>query len=46
VKRLPDNVLFSLELPHLEKAAKWGSAEHARRCLATTKDYMKKHGID
>ena len=46
VKKLPDNVLFSIELPHLEKAAKWGPAEHARRCLATAKGYMKKHGID
>jgi sugar phosphate isomerase/epimerase len=46
IKKLPDNVLFSIELPHLEKAAKWGSLEHARRCLVTAKEYMKKHGID
>ncbi|MDR1048673.1 MAG: sugar phosphate isomerase/epimerase [Synergistaceae bacterium] len=46
VKRLPDGILFSVELPHLEKAAKWGPVEHARRCLATAKEYMKKHGID
>jgi sugar phosphate isomerase/epimerase len=46
VKKLPDSVLFSIELPHLEKAEKWGSVEHARRCLATAKEYMKKHGID
>jgi len=46
VKKLPDNVLFSIELPHLLKAAKWGSLEHARRCLVTAKEYMKKNGID
>ncbi|GHS88437.1 hypothetical protein AGMMS49957_09940 [Synergistales bacterium] len=46
VKKLPDNVLFSVELPHLKKAAEWGLTEHARRCLVTAKDYMKKHGIN
>ncbi|MDR1874515.1 MAG: sugar phosphate isomerase/epimerase [Synergistaceae bacterium] len=46
VKKLPDDVLFSIELPHLEKAAKWGPVEHARRCLVTAKGYMKKHGIE
>jgi sugar phosphate isomerase/epimerase len=46
VKKLPDNVLFSIELPHLEKVRKWGAAEHARRCLVTAKEYMKRHGIE
>jgi len=46
VKKLPDVALFSIELPHLEKASKWGSLEHARRCLVTAKEYMKKNGIE
>jgi sugar phosphate isomerase/epimerase len=46
VKKLPDSVLFSIELPHLGKVAKWGPVEHARRCLATAKDYMKKNRIE
>ena len=46
VKKLPDDVLFSIELPHLEKTSKWGSLEHARRCLETAKEYMKKNGIE
>jgi sugar phosphate isomerase/epimerase len=46
VKKLPDDVLFSVELPHLEKCAKWGPVEHARRCLVTAKEYMKKNGIE
>jgi sugar phosphate isomerase/epimerase len=46
VKKLPNHVLFSIELPHLEKCAKWGSVEHARRCLVTAKEYMRKHGIE
>jgi sugar phosphate isomerase/epimerase len=46
VKKLPENVLFSIELPHLEKVSKLGAVEHARRCLVTAKAYMKKHGIE
>jgi sugar phosphate isomerase/epimerase len=46
VKKLPDSVLFSVELPNLAKATELGAEEHARRCLTTAKEYMKKHGID
>jgi sugar phosphate isomerase/epimerase len=46
VKRLPDDAVLSLELPHLEKAAAWGPAEHARRCLSTAKAYMVSNGIE
>jgi sugar phosphate isomerase/epimerase len=45
IKRLLDNIIFSIELPHLEKASKWGAIEHARRCLATAKEYMKNNNI-
>lgn len=46
IKHLPDSVVLSVELPHLEKVAKWGYVEHARRCLVTAKDYMRRNGID
>ena len=46
VKTLPDGLPFSIELPHLANVAKWGPVEHARRCLVTAKEYMKKHGIE
>ena len=46
VKRLPQEAVFSIELPHLERVAKWGGVEHARRCLATAKAYMQEHGLD
>ena len=41
----PDTVL-SIELPHLERVAKYGYVEHARRCLTTAKEYLKKNGAD
>lgn len=46
LKRLPKDIPLSVELPHLERVAKWGGVEHARRCLVTAKEYMKKHGIE
>jgi len=46
VKKLPEGIPFSIELPYLGKASKWGAMEHARRCLVTAKEYMKKHGIE
>lgn len=39
----PDTVL-SIELPHVERVAKYGFFEHARRCLNTAKDYLAKQG--
>jgi len=46
IRKLPEDIPFSIELPHLIKASKWGSLEHTRRCLVTAKEYMKKHGIE
>lgn len=40
----PDTVL-SIELPHVERVAKYGFFEHARRCLTTAKDYLAKNGV-
>ena len=39
VNRLPQMV-YSIELPHIERAKEFGYAEHARRCLQTAKDYL------
>jgi len=41
-----DDVVLSLELPHWGRAADWGTFEHQRRILETTKAYMKAHGIE
>ncbi|MCF4150935.1 sugar phosphate isomerase/epimerase [Dethiosulfovibrio sp. F2B] len=45
VRRLPDDVVLSIELPHLKREGSWGSMEHAKRCLSTAKDYMVENGI-
>lgn len=39
LNRLPEMV-YSIELPHIERVKELGYAEHARRCLQTTKDYL------
>ena len=43
VNRLPEGIVYSIELPHLERVAEFGYAEHARRCLQTAKDYLAKN---
>lgn len=42
VNRLPEMV-YSIELPHVERAREFGYAEHARRCLASAKAYLASH---
>lgn len=42
VNRLPEMV-YSIELPHIERVKELGYAEHARRCLQSAKDYFDKH---
>lgn len=42
---LHENAVLSIELPHVERAARYGAAEHARRCLVTARDYLRQHGI-
>ncbi len=41
LNRMP-KMVYSIELPHLERVKEFGYAEHARRCLQTTKDYLSK----
>lgn len=40
LNKLPENIVYSIELPHLERVKLLGNAEHARRCLQTAKDYL------
>jgi sugar phosphate isomerase/epimerase len=42
LERIPE-VVYSIELPHIERAAQFGYAEHARRCIETAKEYFKVH---
>lgn len=37
---LPQTVVLSLEIPNLARVKAYGYAEHARRCLVTTKEYV------
>lgn len=42
IKRMPP-VVYSIELPHIERAKEFGYAEHARRCLESAKNYLDKN---
>lgn len=39
LNRIPEMV-YSIELPHIERVKEFGYAEHARRCLQAAKDYL------
>jgi len=43
VKKLPNNLVYSLELPHIERAKELGYAEHARRCIESARNYINTH---
>lgn len=45
VGALPE-VPLSIELPNLKRMQELGAAGHAKRCLETTKEYFKAHGMD
>ncbi len=42
VNRMP-KMVYSIELPHIERAKEFGYAEHARRCIQSAKDYFAKY---
>lgn len=37
IEKLPDDIVLSVELPHIQRVEDYGYTEHARRCLETTK---------
>ncbi|MDK2866736.1 MAG: hypothetical protein PWP51_1259 [Clostridiales bacterium] len=39
LSHMPEMV-YSIELPHVQRTSEFGYAEHARRCLATAKAYL------
>jgi sugar phosphate isomerase/epimerase len=43
VSELPEDIVYSLELPHIARAKELGYAEHARRCIESAKNYFKKN---
>ncbi len=45
VKALRPDTVLSIELPHLVRVAQYGYTEHARRCLASAKEYLKNNGL-
>lgn len=44
VKIMREDTVLSIELPQIERVAKYGYFEHAKRCLSTAKDYLAKNG--
>ena len=46
VKAMRPDTVLSIELPHLARVEKYGYTEHARRCLATAKEYLKNNGAE
>ena len=40
INKMPESTVLSIELPHAANTADFGCAEHARRCLATAKEYF------
>ncbi|MFV0498244.1 MAG: sugar phosphate isomerase/epimerase family protein [Candidatus Fimivivens sp.] len=45
VRRLPDDVVCSIELPHLKRIGILGAVEHARRCIESAKAYFVSHNM-
>ena len=45
LRKMPEEITCSLEIPSLAKAAELGYAEHVRRCIVTAKEYMTAHGL-
>lgn len=45
VRRMPEDAVCSIELPHLVRAAEFGYAEHVRRCLEYAKAYFLQKGM-
>jgi sugar phosphate isomerase/epimerase len=40
IKRLPKDIILSIELPHNQRVQDYGYTEHARRCLEIAKKYF------
>lgn len=40
MNKLPEDIVYSIELPHLKRVAEFGYAEHARRCIESAKEYF------
>ncbi|QGF22361.1 sugar phosphate isomerase/epimerase family protein [Raineyella fluvialis] len=45
LRRLPDDIVLSIEQPHLERLRTLGDSEYAARCLRHAKDYLAANGI-
>lgn len=45
LNRMPEKIVYSIELPHIKRVEEIGYAEHARRCLVTAKEYLDKNLI-
>lgn len=40
LKKMPDNMVYSIELPNLQRVSEYGYKEHAKRCIDTAKAYL------
>jgi len=43
IEKLPENIVYSIELPKIDKIKEIGYAEHARRSLEYSKKYLEKN---
>ncbi len=43
INRMPEDVVLSIELPHIQRVKDYGYTEHARRCIETAKKYFAEH---
>lgn len=45
LNRMPEDVVLSIELPHIKRVKDYGYTEHARRCIETAKKYFETNPI-
>lgn len=45
MRRLPEDIVCSIELPHIKRIAVYGAVEHARRCIESCKSYFAAHNM-
>jgi len=44
IKKLPEDIILEIELPHIQRVKDYGYTEHAKRCLETARKYFASYG--
>lgn len=45
MEKMPEDIVYAIELPHIARVKEMGYAEHARRCIESAKEYFLEHSI-